>query len=176
VPVDRRGCPRTGMPGQPGDLGDRNTRFGHDQDERVPQFPAAPSGPQCPPSYTARGCPDGRAGKGPARLLRLGVGFRSLPATSTPICCARPRKLPRVRRAVRRRRDTPGRQPHVRGPQVAALQRHRLPKLIVRVRFPSLAPPRRPVKRGLFGLCPDRSRGSGLLRFTPDSHLIRATD
>jgi hypothetical protein len=30
------------------------------------------------------------------------------------------------------------------------------------------------VERGLFGLCLDRSWGSGLLRFTLDSQLIRA--
>jgi hypothetical protein len=30
------------------------------------------------------------------------------------------------------------------------------------------------VKRGLLSLCLDRSRGSGQLRFTPDSRVIRA--
>ena len=49
-----------------------------------------------------------------------------------------------------------------------------IPKLIVAFDFLYLFRGETQVERGLFGLSLDRSRGSGLLRFTPDSHLIRA--
>ena len=49
-----------------------------------------------------------------------------------------------------------------------------IPKLIARARSRHPFRGETQVKRGLFGVCLDRSRGSGLLRFTLDSYLIRA--